>query len=55
MDKQHSPFVKHRELYQYPVINYDGKNMKKNYIYIYMCVCVCLKESLCCMAEINTL
>ena len=42
MDKQHSPSVKHRELYQYPVINYDGKNMKKNYIYICVCVCACV-------------
>ena len=47
MDKQHGPSVLHRELYQHPVINYDGKNMKKKYI--------CLKESLCCMAESSTL
>ena len=32
---------------QYPVINYNGKNMKKN-------VRICLTESLCCTAEINT-
>ena len=33
---------------QYPVINHNGKNMKKN-------VYTCLTETLCCTIEINTL
>ena len=32
---------------QYPVINHNGKNMKKN-------VYICITESICCTAEINT-
>ena len=32
---------------QYPVINHDGKNMKKN-------VDICITESLCWIVEINT-
>ena len=32
---------------QYPVINHQGKNMKKD-------ECVCITESLCYVAEINT-
>ena len=35
---------------QYPVINHNGKNIKKN-----IDVCVCVTESPCCTAEINTL
>ena len=31
---------------QYPVINHNRKNMKKN-------ICVCVTESLCCAAEIT--
>ena len=31
---------------QYPVINHNRKNMKKN-------ICVCITESLCCAAEIT--
>ena len=37
---------------QYPVINYNGKNMKKN---VCVCVCVCVTESLCCATEINNI
>ena len=33
---------------QYPVINHNGKEYKKECIYI------CITESLCCTAEINT-
>ena len=35
MDKQQGPTVQHRELYiQYPVINGNGKEYKKEYIYV---------------------
>ena len=34
---------------QYPVINHNGKEYKKE------CVYICITESLCCTAEINTL
>ena len=38
-----------RDYIEYPVINHNGKEHKKNaYIYI------CISESLCCIAEINT-
>ena len=33
---------------QYPGINHNGKEYKKQYIYM------CISESLCCTAEINT-
>ena len=36
---------------QYLIINYNGKEYKKN---IHMCVCVCLTESLCYTPEMNT-
>ena len=36
---------------QYPVINHNGKEYKKECV----CVCVCVTESLCCTAEINTI
>ena len=42
---------------QYPVINHNEKNMKKNvyiYIYIYTYIYICITESLCCTAETNT-
>ena len=44
MDKQQGPNVYHRELYS---ISYDKPEWKKIYIF--------LAESLCCMAEINTM
>ena len=34
---------------QYPVVNQNGKEYRKEYIYIY-----CVIESLCCTAEIST-
>ena len=33
MDKQQGPTEQHRELYQYPMINHNGKEYKK-YIYV---------------------
>ena len=33
---------------QYPVINHNGKEYKKEYTYM------CITESLCCTGEINT-
>ena len=33
--------------YQYPLINHNGKEYEKEYI--------CITESLCCIAEINTI
>ena len=36
---------------QYPEINHNGKEYKKEYIYI--CVCVYITESLCYTAEIK--
>ena len=36
-DKQQSPIVQHRNHIQYPMINHNEKNIKKNiYIYIYI-------------------
>ena len=41
---------------QYPMINHNGKEYKKEciYIYIYIYMYICITESLCCTAEINT-
>ena len=36
---------------QYPMINHNGKEHIKKRMYIY----ICITESLCCIAEINTL
>ena len=38
---------------QYPGINHNGKNMKKN-VCVCVCVCVCVTESFFCTSEINT-
>ena len=42
---------------QYPMINHNGKEYKKEciYIYIYIYMYICITESLCCTAEINTI
>ena len=39
---------------QYPVINQNGKEMKKN-VYIYIYIYISITESLFCTAEVNTL
>ena len=57
MGKQRSLTVWDRELYQYPVIDHNGKEYEKGYIYIYtyIYICIymyiCISESLCCPTE----
>ena len=53
MDKQQGLTAEHRIYIQYPVINQNGKEYRKECVCV--CVCVCVTESLCCTAEINTL
>jgi len=48
MHKQQGPTVQHRELFQYPVINHNGKEYENECIYTY------ITESLFCPTEINT-
>ena len=47
MDKQQVLLYSTGDYIQYPVINHNGKNMKNN-------VYICITESLCSVAEINT-
>ena len=58
MDKQHVLLYSTGKYIQYPVINHNGIEYKKEYIYIYIYIhtyiYVCITESLCCTAEINT-
>ena len=53
MNKQQGRTAEQRDYTQYPVINHNGKEYKKE------CVCVCVSihitGSLCCTPEINTL
>ena len=56
MDKQQVLLYGTINYIQYPMINHNERNMKKN---IYMCMCVYIyvykTESLCSTAEINTI
>ena len=47
MDKQQSPLYSTGNYIQYPGINFNGKEYKKN-------VYICVNESFCYTAEINT-
>ena len=54
MDKQQGPAVYHKQLYQYSLINNNGKEYKrKKYIKVHLYVYINITESLCYIADFN--
>ena len=54
MDKQQVLLYSTGNYIQYPMINHNGKEYKKECIYIYIYIYICITESLFYTAEINT-